>query len=394
MVCESWDNSRVCLMTGNTMASTAQLALHLDSIPAILEEISAGRMVVMMDDEGRENEGDLIMAAEKATPEAIAFIIRHSSGILCLPMTQERLEALHLPQMVPENTEAHRTAFTVSVDYRHGTTTGISAHDRARTIQALADENAKSSDFSRPGHIFPLRYAEGGVLCRAGHTEASVDLVRMAGCRSHAAVICEVVNDDGSMKRGQALVRFAREHDLKVGTIADLIRYRMLKEKSVERLLARDVLTKYGAFRLLAYEDHVHKAVHLVLVRGEIRADDPILVRVQIMNTLSDVLTIQWEALGRPLESALERIAREGGVLVLLRQPEDPAGLVTQIENEGAANPFAVSPGEEEATNLRTYGIGAQILVDLGVRKMRVLSAPRKMHAISGFGLEVVGYET
>ncbi len=373
------------------MAEPLPLPSSLDPVPELVAEIRAGRMVVIMDDEGRENEGDLVMAAGTATPEQVAFFVRHTSGIICLPMAGERLDTLHLPQMVPENTEAHRTAFTVSVDYRQGTTTGISAHDRARTIRALADPEARPGDFTRPGHIFPLRYAEGGVLCRAGHTEASVDLARLAGLEP-AAAICEIVNDDGSMKRGAELVRFAREHGLKVGTIAELIRYRLHTEKSVERVIERDIPTAQGTFRLVAYEDHVHGAVHLALVRGVISPGTETLVRVQVQSTLGDVLGVQWPALGWSFAAGLERIAREGGVMVLLRQPEDPAALVRQIESDGVGSASQAAAGEEEAHSLRTYGIGAQILVDLGVRRMRVLSAPRRMQAISGFGLEVVGY--
>jgi len=369
----------------------AELPLKTDPIPDLVADIAAGRMVVVMDDEGRENEGDLIMAAATTTAEQVAFFVRHTSGIICLPTTRDHLETLHLPQMVPDNTDMHKTAFTVSVDYRHGTTTGISAHDRAATIRALADSGSKPSDFTRPGHIFPLRYSEGGVLCRAGHTEASVDLVRLAGL-GESAVISEIVNEDGSMKRGAELLRFAREHGLKVGTIADLIRYRLRNEKSVERLIERTVPTSYGDFRLVAYEDHVHAAVHLALIRGEIDPANETRVRVQLQSTLGDVLGIQWPALGWPLAAGMGRIANEGGVLVLLRQPEDPGALIRQIEQAGAGTASSIAAGEEEAQALRTYGIGAQILTDLGVRRMRVYSAPRKMQAISGFGLEITGY--
>jgi 3,4-dihydroxy 2-butanone 4-phosphate synthase / GTP cyclohydrolase II len=364
----------------------------LDAIEDIIADIKAGKIVILMDDEDRENEGDLIMAAEKVTPEQIAFFVRHTSGIICAPMTRERLEQLRLPQMVPDNTEAHRTAFTVSVDYKHGTTTGISAHDRAKTIRALADAASKPEDFARPGHIFPLRGADGGVLTRAGHTEASVDLARLAGL-SHAAIICEVVNDDGSMRRGPQLVAFAREHNLKIGTIADLIRYRFSTEHSVERIADRPIRTEFGDFRLVVYEDRIEKTVHLALVHGEIAADKPVMVRVHVRNTLQDVLAMRHDAFGWPLRRALERIGQEeSGVVVLLRKPESPRELVQQIV--ALDQP---PPGEDEAKLddrqvLRTYGIGAQILSDLGVRKMRVLSAPKRMQAISGFGLEVVEY--
>ena len=364
----------------------------LDSIEDIVADVKAGRIVILMDDEDRENEGDLIMAAEKVTAEAIAFFVRHTSGIICAPMTRERLEQLRLPQMVPDNTEAHRTAFTISVDYKHGTTTGISAHDRAKTIRALADNTSKPEDFARPGHIFPLRSAEGGVLTRAGHTEASVDLARLAGL-AHAAIICEVVNDDGTMKRGPELIAFAREHGIRIGTIAELIRHRFSTEHSVERIADRSITTEFGEFRLVVYEDRIDKTVHLALVRGTLSASAPALVRVQIRNTLQDVLSMRHEAFGLPLRRAMERIAQEDrGVLVLLRKPESPRELVQQIVGLDAPPAEHDAARDEDRKVLRTYGIGAQILSDLGVRKMRVLSAPLRMQAISGFGLEVVEY--
>lgn len=374
------------------MAEPMNLPLAPDSVPDLIAAVGAGEMVVIMDDEGRENEGDLVMAAAGATAEKVAFFVRHTSGIVCLPMMRERLDTLQLPQMVVHNSEAHRTAFTVSVDCRQDTTTGISAHDRAITIRHLAEPAARAQDFTRPGHIFPLRYAEGGVLCRAGHTEASVDLAHLAGCEP-AAAICEIVNDDGSMKRGADLIRFARRHGLKVGTIADLIRYRLRTEKSVERLMERSVPTEFGEFELIAYEDHVHGAVHLALVRGELDPRAETLVRVQVQSTLGDVLGVRWPALGRPLASGLERIGREGGILVLLRQSEHPAALLRQIDAEGEGSASQAAAGEEEADALRTYGIGAQILSDLGVGRMRILAAPRRLRAVSGFGLEVAGYE-
>ncbi len=365
--------------------------MKLNTVEEIVADIRAGRMVIMMDDEDRENEGDLIMAAEMATPEAIAFFVRYTSGIICLPITGERLEELRLPQMVPDNTEAHRTAFTVSVDYRHGTTTGISAADRAATIRALADPGSRPGDFARPGHIFPLRYADGGVLIRAGHTEASVDLVKLAGLESQAAVICEIVNDDGSMKRGQTLLDFAREHQIKIGTIADLIRYRMEKEQTVERVAENVMPTEFGDFRVLAYKDYVSQSVHLALVRGDIDPEQPTLVRVQLENTLRDLIHVGWDALGWPLRSTLARIADEGGVIIILRDQENTADMVERIRHYPEV-PERRQERDDGAAVLRTYGVGAQILVDLGVRRMRVLSAPKRMHGISGFGLEVVEY--
>ena len=362
----------------------------LDSIEDIVADIRAGRMVIMMDDEDRENEGDLIMAAEKVTPEAVAFIVRHSSGIICMPMTRERLEDLRLPLMVAENTESHRTAFTISVDYKHGTTTGISAADRAKTVRALADPATRPDDLARPGHIFPLRCAEGGVLTRAGHTEAAVDLVRLAGLNSPAGIICEIVNDDGTMKRCAELMAFAREHGLRIGTIADLIRYRLSNEHTIERVAETNVRTEFGEFHLVTYLDAIENTVHLALVKGRLDPAKPTLVRVHVRNMLSDMLGVEHERFSWPLRSAMKRVAEEGnGVIVLLRKPEPPRELVQQIVSLNL-------PQHEEVHDarplLRTYGAGAQILADLGVRKMRVLSSPKRMQAISGFGLEIVDY--
>jgi 3,4-dihydroxy 2-butanone 4-phosphate synthase / GTP cyclohydrolase II len=361
----------------------------MNTIDEILADMRAGRMVVIMDDEDRENEGDLIMAAEAVTPEAIGFIVRHSSGIICQPMLHERLEQLRLPPMVPDNTESHRTAFTISVDYRHGTTTGISAHDRARTIRALAEPDSQPQDFARPGHIFPLRYTHGGVLIRAGHTEATIDLVRLAGFKTLSGVLCEVVNDDGTMKRGAALHEFARQHGLKIGTIEDLIRYRLRAERSVERVSEQAVDTEFGQFQLHCYQDHVNRDVHLALVRGSIDERSVPLVRVHVTDTLRDLVGVHSDR-GRPLGDALRRIAAEPtGVVVILRQAEGPRELLDAVKSLQA--PRARSASEERQV-LRTFGIGAQILRDLGVNRMRVLSAPKQMHGISAFGLEVEDY--
>lgn len=361
----------------------------MNSIEEIVAEVRAGRMVVVMDDEARENEADLIMAAEAVTPEAVGFFVRYTSGIICQPMLHERLEQLRLPPMVPENTESHRTAFTISVDYRHGTTTGISAHDRARTIRALADPASLPEDFARPGHIFPLRYTEGGVLCRAGHTEATVDLVRLAGCRTLSGILCEIVNDDGTMKRGAELLDFAQSHGLKVGTIADLIRHRLHKERSVERLSETTIQTEFGALRMCCYEDHVNRDVHVALVRGSLDGKRPPLVRVHVTDTLRDLIGVSADR-GMPLRAALRRIAQEDdGVIVILRQPETPRELMEAVHGLGTAPPH---PRSEGGQVLRTYGIGAQILQDLGIKRMRVLSPPKQMHGISAFDLEITEY--
>ncbi len=385
------------------------------SVDEILAELRAGRMVIILDDEDRENEGDFIMAAEHATPEAVAFMIRHSSGILCVPMEDEHLARLDLPQMVPNNDEAYRTAFTVSVDYRFGTTTGVSSTDRSVTIKALADPKSAPADFARPGHIFPLRPRPGGVLVRAGHTEAAVDLCKLAGLRP-VGVLCELMNDDGSMARRPQLEAFARTHNLRIGTIADLIRYRLRNERSVERVSEQSVQTEYGEFRLYAYEDHVQRGVHLALAHGVLDGKTPPLVRVHVTDTLRDLLGVRGDPHAWTLRAALERIAHAGsGVVVILRDQETAAELTEALRvlrapdakaGEGAASSSAI-PAVHPATApvahttpavtpggqvLRTYGVGAQILKDLGVKRMRVLSAPKQMHGISAFGLEIDGY--
>jgi 3,4-dihydroxy 2-butanone 4-phosphate synthase/GTP cyclohydrolase II len=349
------------------------------SVDEILADMRAGRMVIILDDEDRENEGDFIMAAEHATPEAVAFMIRYSSGILCVPMLNERLEELDLPQMVPNNDEAYRTAFTVSVDYRHGTTTGVSASDRSITIKALADVASKPADYARPGHIFPLRARRGGVLVRAGHTEAAVDLCQLAGLKP-AGVLCELMNDDGTMSRRPEIEAFAKQHNLKIGTIADLIRYRLRNERSIERVSEQDVQTEFGQFRMYTYEDRVHKGTHIALAHGKLDGTEPPLVRVHVADTMRDLLGVRGDSQAWTLRAAMERIAHAGaGVAVILHDAE--------TSNEGAAR--AIGTGGQV---LRTFGVGAQILKDLGVRRMKVLSAPKQMHGISAFGLEIDGY--
>jgi 3,4-dihydroxy 2-butanone 4-phosphate synthase/GTP cyclohydrolase II len=372
----------------------------LNSVEEIVADLKAGRMVVVMDDEDRENEGDLIMAAELATPEAVAFMIRHASGIICVPMEEDRLARLDLPQMVASNSESHRTAFTISVDLRAGTTTGVSSGDRAATIRALADARSEPRDFARPGHIFPLRSRRGGVLVRTGHTEAAVDLCRLAGLQP-AGVICEVMNDDGTMARRPQLEAFARQHGLKIGTIADLIRYRLRNERSVERVKAQPVQTELGEFTLYAYEDRVSQEVHLALTRGDLLGEEPPLVRVHVVDHLRDLLGIRADPLAWTLRAAMERIARAGnGVIVILRDresPDDVLDSVRSLATPGAADPAPDGGGQASGARrdgevLRTFGVGAQILKDLGVRRMRVLSAPKQIHGIAAFGLEIAGY--
>jgi 3,4-dihydroxy 2-butanone 4-phosphate synthase/GTP cyclohydrolase II len=364
-------------------------------VAEILAELRAGRMVIVMDDEDRENEGDLIMAAEHATPEAVAFMIRHTSGIICVPMEEAQLARLDLPQMVPVNSESHRTAFTVSVDLRAGTTTGVSSADRAATIRALAEATSKPADFARPGHIFPLKARRGGVLVRAGHTEAAVDLCRLAALKP-AGVLCEVMNDDGSMARRPQLQEFARRHGLKIGTIADLIRHRLRNERSVERLSEQSVQTELGEFRLYAYQDVVSQEVHVALTHGRLDSTPAPLVRVHLADTLRDLLGVQGVTRTWTLRAAMQRIVEAGGgVVVVLRQQESPRELADAVRSFAATSGPAsaeVPSTEGEGSVLRTFGVGAQILKDLGLKRMRVLSAPKQLHGISAFGLEIEGY--
>jgi 3,4-dihydroxy 2-butanone 4-phosphate synthase/GTP cyclohydrolase II len=363
----------------------------LDPIEDIIADFKAGKMVILMDDEDRENEGDIVMAAELVRAEDINFMARYGRGLICLTLTQDRCRQLRLPQMVSRNEESHKTAFTVSIEAAEGVTTGISAHDRAHTIRTAVKADARPDDLVQPGHIFPLMAQPGGVLTRAGHTEAGCDLARLAGL-TPAAVIVEILNEDGTMARRPDLEKFAREHDIKLGTIADLIRYRLENEHTVERVAETHVDTEFGEFRLVTYQDTVDNTVHLAMVKGVIDPAKPTLVRVHLRNTLQDVLGVQHEDFAWPLRRGLQRVAEEGsGVVVLLRKTESSRELVQQIVS---LNKEQVDEhiGDHRQVMLRTYGIGAQILSDLGVRKLRVLSAPKRMQGISGFGLEILDY--
>jgi len=384
--------SKVLPLGGKTAPATASAPLN--SVTEILTDLREGRMVIIMDDEDRENEGDLIMAAERATAEAVAFMIRHTSGIICVPMEEAQLVRLDLPQMVPLNNESQRTAFTVSVDLRAGTTTGVSSLDRAATIRALADPASQAADFARPGHIFPLRSRRGGVLVRAGHTEAAVDLCRMAGL-SPVGVLCEVMNEDGTMARRPQLQEFARRHALKIGTIADLIRHRLRTERTVVRVSEQSVRTELGEFRLYAYQDDVSLEVHLALAHGRLDSAEAPLVRVHVADTLRDLFGVQSAIRAWTLRAAMQRIVEAGnGIVVVLRPQESPRELADAMRSFATPPPAATAPESAagEGAVLRTFGVGAQILKDLGVRRMRVLSAPKQMHGISAFGLEVEGY--
>jgi 3,4-dihydroxy 2-butanone 4-phosphate synthase/GTP cyclohydrolase II len=392
--------------TGAEPADNAAGATEFSTIPAVLAELRAGRMVLILDDEDRENEGDLIMAAEYATPETMAFMIRHSSGIICVPMEEERLLRLELPQMVGTNNDSYRTAFTVSVDYRHGTTTGVSAADRAATITALANPHTAPTDFARPGHIFPLRARRGGVLVRAGHTEAAVDLCVLGGLKP-AGVLSELMNDDGSMARRADCEVFARRHNLALATIADLIRYRLRNERSVDRIADHLVQTEFGEFRLCAYEDRGSHAVHLALVRGRLDGTDAPLVRVHVADTLRDALGLSGDGRTWTLRRALERVAEApNGVVVILREAEVAGDLAAALQAlqrpvvavagaSAGGSPRDTGPQQNmnaQAMVLRTFGVGAQILKDLGVSRMRVMSQPKQMHGLSAFGLTVESY--
>jgi 3,4-dihydroxy 2-butanone 4-phosphate synthase/GTP cyclohydrolase II len=362
---------------------------ELDSIDAILDDLRHGKMAVIMDDEDRENEGDLIMAAEQVRPEDVNFMARYGRGLICLTLTRERCRQLRLPLMVSDTDTSHRTNFTLSIEAAEGVTTGISAHDRAHTVRTAVAAHAKPDDLRQPGHVFPLMAQPGGVLTRAGHTEAGCDLARLAGFSS-AAMIVEILNDDGTMARRPDLELFAHSHGLKIGTIADLIRYRLKNERSVERIYDEPVDTEYGAFRLCCYEDHVNKTVHLALVKGDLNSAKPPLVRVHIKDTLRDVLGVQNEKLGWPLQAAIRRVAREpSGVIVILRPEESAREFMDSIRLLDAKPAHAHGAG---ATVVRTYGIGAQILKDLGLKRMRVLSAPKQLQGLSAFDLEVTNY--
>jgi 3,4-dihydroxy 2-butanone 4-phosphate synthase/GTP cyclohydrolase II len=361
----------------------------LDSVDDIIAALRNGEMVLMLDDEDRENEGDLVMAASKVRSEDINFMARYGRGLICLTLTRARCEQLRLPLMVSATDRRKTTNFTISIEAAEGVTTGISAHDRARTIRAAVAPQAGPDDLRQPGHIFPLMAQPGGVLTRAGHTEAGCDLARLAGLEP-AAVIVEVLNDDGTMARRDDLTAFAKRHNLKIGTIADLIEYRLSKEESVEAIGELEIDTECGPFRMVCFEDHINRNVHLALVRGTIDPNKPVLVRVHRQDTLSDVLGVRDPRLGWPLRKAMGRIAREGcGVVVILRHEEPAREFMQSVRGLMQAD---LATGRGRAMDLRTFGTGAQVLRALGVKQMRVMSAPKHIHALSGFGLEVVEY--
>jgi len=365
--------------------------MAFSDIEEIIEDIRNGKMVIMVDDENRENEGDLLMAAERVRPEDINYMARYGRGLICLTITRDRCAQLRLPLMVAETDEHHATNFTISIEAAEGITTGISAHDRAKTVQVAVSSDAKPEDLSQPGHIFPVMAQPGGVLTRAGHTEAGCDLARLAGLEP-AATIVEILNEDGSMARRPDLERFSKEHGVRIGTIADLIAYRLEKERNVERIAEQRVQTAHGEFTLYCYDDHVNQTVHIALAKGDVStANDP-LVRVHIQDTLGDALGIKERSFGWPIDSAIARIAKEeAGVIVVLREQESSRDLMDVVHGLGSDKDDLQQRRDGDSV-LRTYGIGAQIIRDLGIQKMRVLSAPKQMYGISGFDLEITEY--
>ncbi len=370
--------------------------MAISSIEEVLQDISEGKMVIIVDDEDRENEGDVMIASEKVTPEAVTFMARYACGLICLSLTEERVRELDLPLMVQENTSPYNTAFTVSIEAKTGITTGISAHDRARTVQVAIDPNCGVNDITRPGHIFPLAARNGGVLVRVGHTEASVDLARLAGLRP-SGVICEVMNENGTMARMPDLEVFAEKHGLKIVTIADLIKYKMKNEKLVRRVAETRLPTRYGGeFQLIAYENDMDKKTHLALVKGEINPDDPVLVRVHSECFTGDVLGSLRCDCGEQLQLALRMIEHEQkGVFVYMRQEGRGIGLANKLKayslQDCGHDTVEANIALGFSPDLRDYGVGAQILNDIGVRKMRLLTNnPKKIKGLEGYGLTVV----
>ncbi len=376
-----------------TVASIASIApitpVSISPVQEIVAEMKAGRMVILIDEEDRENEGDLVLAADHVTPEAINFMARYGRGLICLTLTRERCERLQLQPMATRNGTKHSTAFTVSIEAAEGVTTGISAADRARTVQAAVAKDAKVSDLVQPGHIFPLQAVDGGVLMRAGHTEAGCDLAAMAGC-SPTAVICEIMKDDGEMARLPDLLVFAAEHKLKIGTIADLIEHRSRNESLIEKVGSRTLTTAFGEFTAHAFKDNTSQGLHLALVKGQWSADEAVAARVHEPLSVLDALEVGRAMHSWSLDESLRYIADAGkGVVVLLNCGESAEQLLAQFEGTARAS----QAPERGRMDLRTYGVGAQILLECGVHKMNVLGNPRRMPSMAaGYGLEIVGY--
>jgi 3,4-dihydroxy 2-butanone 4-phosphate synthase / GTP cyclohydrolase II len=375
-------------MSNALAPSAAPAAVAISPIEDIIAQLRAGRMVIVSDDEDRENEGDLLIAAEHITPEAINFMAKYGRGLICLTLTKERCEFLGLPPMAVKNGTKMSTAFTVSIEAAEGVTTGISAADRARTVQAAVSKTAKPSDLVQPGHIFPLQAQDGGVLMRAGHTEAGCDLAALAGCMP-SAVICEIMKDDGTMARMPDLQSFAFEHGLKIGTIADLIEYRSRTESLVQRVGSKSMQTAFGEFQAVAFQDKPSQGVHLALVKGAWQEGDTVAVRVHEPLSVLDALQTQSGIHSWSLQDSLKYLSAQGkGVAVLLNAGESASQLLAQFE--GQARP-AQAP-ERGRMDLRTYGIGVQILREVGVRRMMLMGKPRRMPSMAGYGIEIAGY--
>lgn len=366
--------------------------MELNTVEEIIDDIRQGRMVILMDDEDRENEGDLVIAAQQVRADDVNFMAKNARGLICLTLSEERCRQLGLPLMVQDNRAAHSTNFTVSIEAAEGVTTGISAADRARTVRAAVAPNARPQDLVQPGHVFPIIAQQGGVLTRAGHTEAGCDLARLAGY-DPSAVIVEIMNEDGTMARRPELEAFAQTHGLKIGTIADLIHYRMLNEKTIECINERKVKTQYGEFMMRTYENKAHQELHFALVKGEVKGDQPVLVRVHVASTARDVLTIQRTGVDHPpswnFQRAMKYVADAGsGVLVLICHNETTQEIEESID-------WLLSGKQtrpKKAMSYKQIGAGAQILKDLGVHRMRLMSAPLRFSGISGFDLEVTEY--
>jgi len=366
--------------------------MAFNSTQEIIDDIRAGEIVIIMDDEDRENEGDLMIAAEHVTPESINFMVTHGRGLICLTMTKERCEQLQLSLMVKDNGTQFFTNFTVSIEAAEGVTTGISVADRACTVKAAIKANAGPSDVVQPGHIFPLKAQPGGVLIRAGHTEAGCDFARLAGLEP-SSVIVEILNEDGTMARRPDLEQFAAKHNLKIGTIADLIEYRNRNESTIERIAESKLSTQYGDFDFITYKDTIDDKLHYALTKGEIKADQPTLVRVHLQNTIGDLLQSNRFTPGRwNLNSAMKRINDEGGALAIISHQESTDELKSILQSFQAEDLGTAKKTTRPQVTTRTIGLGSQILADLGIKNIRLMSAPKKYHSLSGFGLQISEY--
>ncbi len=367
--------------------------MKLNTVEELIQDIRLGKMVILMDDEDRENEGDIVMAAECVRPQDINFMAMHARGLICMPMTRDRCERLGLPLMVDRNASGFGTKFTLSIEAKEGVTTGISAADRAHTVRVAAAKNATAEDIVQPGHIFPLMAESGGVLTRAGHTEAACDLARLAGFGA-SGVICEIMNDDGTMARRPDLEAFAEKHDIKIGTIADLIHYRVVNEQTIHKLAVETINTDFGEFQLHSYRDDVNNDIHFAVSKGNIDHETPVLVRVHLGSSIRDLLHIQLpgENSGWNMNRCLKKISEDGGVVVLLANAESSADLISSLDIARGNKPAPMGDSAQHQNTYMNVGLGSQILRDLGVGKIRLMGAPIKYNAISGFDLDIAEF--